>query len=637
MVAFLEHLGLEAAKQILSKTIEAISKRLESELYEIYPFEQHRQNHYKETLKWASRLQFYGMPQANDLASSTVPLGLSSELRQFGTSENPIEFSSEDELISSPEHFVLLGEPGSGKTTTIKRLVLKIILQPPNSVGRFYRYPVVLRFRELRRGEHLETKLADIFGIPYKTVDKKIRGGTFRTHIHNDRKSLLNELADFLNSRNVLLLLDGMDELPRSMRESIQREIVSLGYKLHESKIIVTTRSGDHNKLFGGFDMVEILPLNEEQQKTISAKWLDDVDGFFNAISRVPYADAINRPLLLTQLLVLYKRKGALPDQPCHTYGRLVQLFLEDWDDKRGVSRESKYSGFGSERKSAFLAALSHEITYKHKNTRFTEKDLVSIYSEIYKLFYLPAEEAIQVAREIQTHTGLVQIAGENNFEFSHFSLQEYLCAKYIVGSPFPESIDRYLTEHSGPLAIAVSLASDPGVWFAGLFLRPENLNSWKSDKLFTFLSRLKIERPGFRPSYELGIAILTLWNNFNDHQKLIKLLHEMMENSAIMESVKIIFNIPFYIFDPQYSVNNTFLGLRARSSYYNRAGFRTPKYAAIPANIFKNIIQDKNCMGQWIDKNEMIGSIAIGTNGENLCFKGQEPTSVTPETISIS
>ena len=149
----------------------------------------------------------------------------------------------------------------------------------------------------------------------------------------------------------------------------------------HNCKIIVSCRSGDYNQQIEGFNVVEICPLDRSQKYEIANKWLKEPSEFLGNIENCPYSDLSDRPLFLTQLIVIYDNQGYLPDQPSAVYKKMVSLMLEYWDFQRGVKRRSAYAFFTPERKLEFLAAMSYQLTYQSRLKVFREMDLINAYS----------------------------------------------------------------------------------------------------------------------------------------------------------------------------------------------------------------------------------------------------------------
>ena len=280
-------------------------------------------------------------------------------------------------------------------------------------------------------------------------------------------------LADVLNVTRSLLLIDGLDELETKQRISTENEIRHLSTRLTSSKVILSCRSGDYNVNFDGFRVFEISPLNWLEVGQISAFWLrDQSPDFLRYLRSTPYADIIDRPLLLSFVLYLYSTEGELPEQPSSIYRKVVYCLLKDWDAERNITRSSKYSNFDPDRKIDFLSELSYVLTYEQKSKHFSEQSFHGAYEKIRSSFNLPAAEHYEVAKELETHTGIIVATGFEQFEFAHLSIQEFLCANYISRSPYPDLLKTYLSDYPAPVAVACALSSNPSLFFVEMINR---------------------------------------------------------------------------------------------------------------------------------------------------------------------
>ena len=491
------------------------------------------ESHLTEVERWSRQVQFWGLATGENTRDNTVPLDFDTVPRKFRGSGVVSPKVDELTLLSDRNNTLLIGDPGSGKTTTIKRLVRRILEDEAASPRDRWQYPVVVRLRSAGAGLSIFQLIADALGIhcnePPAPEGGLPAGGEAATGPHPGRASELfvgRERLDrfipkLLDRTGAILFIDGLDELAIDDRPLLERSIATLALRLLESKVLLSCRSGDYTSHFDSFNVVEICPLEPHQIEWVAEKWLPDRREFMAQIEAVPFQDLVNRPLFLCHLIVYFRSTGSLPDRPSDVYRKILRLVLEDWDRRRGVRRlarsgrgrrpKATYADFDPDKKLEFLAALSYSLTYRIKTKRFDRGDLEEAYGEICEDFDLDIGQASQVAQNIETHTGVLVESGDDNFEFSHLSLQEFLCAHYLVREPSAESLIDYLREYPAPVAVAAVLASNSSKWISALILNRRIRSEINERSMAGFLSRLYQERPRYSISPYLGFAALSL------------------------------------------------------------------------------------------------------------------------------
>lgn len=442
-------------------------------------------------VQWAG--EAHGFPTSTTQTAPTIELAFTSIPRKLGSRGAHLD---ELDVLFGDRHTALLGDPGAGKTTTLRRLANVVALADQQRSGDQFRFVVLLVCREEDWSDStLLQHLRDKVGITPKIASEL-----------DDPDARLRAVLD----SGALVVVDGLDEVAAAARDGIERALVSLGRHLTNAKIIVSCRTGDYTPL-EQFDTAEILPLTVEQIRRASIALLGPSDGALfveqlESSSDNPSLALVDRPLFLGFTAMIFKARGTVPDRPVELYDAITRLVIQDWDEHRSVQRPSRYAGFTVDDKRRFLSDLALELLLKQRQ-QFTHAELLTAYGEIHERYDLPASQAVRVARELESHTGLIQEVGQH-FEFSHLSLQEYLAADSFnrAGARTRE----LWTEVPAVAAVAVALASSANDWFNDLVdLLPKEIQD--NRPIHTFLSRLALEQPRFVESHALGDRLLRL------------------------------------------------------------------------------------------------------------------------------
>jgi len=562
-------LAVERLSALLGQCKDAIVKGHDAPLVTQRRLEAHAQR----VMHWSSTYTFLGLAIPKDSKRDSIALRFGLTPRRYRSRKSKRESTVllESELLESGRSMVVLGEPGAGKTTTLRRLALSVLTEEGASADP-HQFVVLVVLREVSTRKFLCEELAEILGL--QCEKHRIAGddhgvgdsrGSIRRRDYDIRIAGVRAedmIVRALDSIAALLLIDGLDEVPQSRRESIETEIEALNSRATQCVTILSCRSGDFSASLQDFRVTEIAPLDQGEIESIAQLWLGDPKKFLLALGQSPYRDIVDRPLLLSFLLFLFEAEGELPEQPSLIYRKVVYRLLRDWDEERRIRRPSRYASFDPDRKIDFLSELAYELTFRVQGKLFEEKVFREIFKRMHGSYRLPLSEYKRVAAEIQTHTGIVAASGIDAFEFAHLSIQEYLCAHYIVRVPVPELLREYLSAYPAPVAVACALSSNASAFFGEMILRhvaerltdPENslhgetealqLTLFGDDSartLRSFLSRLQVENPFFKVDLRLGEAVLCLFAfYFRRYTEAVDvLLVELAQQESVRGSMK--------------------------------------------------------------------------------------------------
>jgi hypothetical protein len=570
--------------------------------------------HIDKALTFSENISIFRGPENKNTLNNSIQLCLAKQDRRFSV-HNTSKVVNEDDLLIDDSHHIILGDPGAGKTTTLKRLTSKVFDFVFQDVTDYkYSFPIVVRLGEIESSETLFTHLCDQLGIEYSCTEKIIEHKVSKDIYYDDVKIVEEEVEDpsigelikvkrevteqkhkeieevktekklvykigskpikyaisnYLNELECIVLLDGLDEVHFQIKDQVYKDVKEISRNLTTSKIILTSRYIQEVPTFKRFNVNEILPLSDEQKHSIAKLWIKNTDVFFSKLKMLPYSDLTDRPLFLYFLLKLFDNNNEeLPRQAVDVYRQVVLLAIREWDEDKEleIRRFSKYKAFDSYKKEDFLSELSFELTYSLGVKKvFSHKQLEIAYLHIHRRYPdLSEKNAKSVIRDIEAHNGLVIEIYNNKFEFSHLSIQEYLCAKYILSTQITRKHYELINIYPAPLAIANVLTPKPEDWFALFWLyQIDEINihyQINSDKLFEYIDRLLIEKIHFsRPTIELGFAILYLFMKYSKTKAVSKLV-QFSKLPNIYESVfdaKGCFNIEKYEGDYYFDIEH--------------------------------------------------------------------------------
>lgn len=549
---------------------------------------------------WASSDLFANHQNSFNIFKRYVHLDLLLEPRRNHTSNKQLDNKKplEKILIESNNNIVILGQPGSGKTTSVKYIINSILLDEHFLKG-VYAIPIVIRLRNLNRENSLLAenqiggiykKLAQIFGLKFKFKNQE----DLSSNKKSEEELISKLIPNILENQKILLILDGFDELTNERtRDLVIEEIKDLAKSLNTVNFLITSRGADFKIKIENTQIYEINELNDDQISEFSFKWFEDENlskTFIQELKqKTPYNDFYRRPLLLTHLASIYSKSQEIPDKPKLIYQTIIELVLKEWNEIQGVKRKSKYSSFTVSRKREFLASLAFFLTIMYNKSVFSIREISDIYNFINSKFSeLPLEEVDEVIEEIESHNGIILKSGHDSFEFSHLTLQEYLVADYIIRGGSIRLDKKDLLKIPYELAVAVSLSSEPSKFVYDLLVDKIFNKDIEMEFLYKFCSRLEIEKPDFDIGPILPISLLTIYTKlvnkensgleyFNHRKNMEELIIKLLPSGFIKDIEE------FYVVDNEkFKTKQKFeyIGLRKQKDVVNRFEyFDFPKY----------------------------------------------------------
>jgi formylglycine-generating enzyme required for sulfatase activity len=213
--------------------------------------------------------------------------------------------------------WVVLGDPGAGKTTLLRHLASSLARQDDR--------PWVPLFESLPR------LLRDRASLLDRVVRRLERAG-------QPAQGLAEALDRAGRAGRLLLLLDGLDEVPKEAREEAEQLLRDLAVRWPDSPLVVTSRPIGYRSPGSGFREVDLLPLDHDRRRELLARWFGRASGTpdearaeraLQAFEAPELQDVAGNPLYLTLMALLFEQDVAPDRNRTRLYDQVFDLLLE--------------------------------------------------------------------------------------------------------------------------------------------------------------------------------------------------------------------------------------------------------------------------------------------------------------------
>lgn len=366
-----------------------------------------------------------------------------------------------EDILKEYDRIIILGQPGSGKTTIVKKIIIDTINNKDIKL-----VPIYIPLRSLKLNE---------LGIRKFIEDQFEKYGMANA----------SKVVEFLFKRGkALIVLDGIDEIPKKEKRGILDQINELTGKFHDNRFICTTRIADYRGELNGFKEIEVCEFNDDDIILFIKKW------FFNCaptikpkellkkINQFPQiAEIASNPLLLSLICIVYEYDLEIASRRTTLYKRCVECLLRDWDSQRNFRRESEYSKLDDLKKINLLNQLAYCL-HKDEKIYFSDLQIKEYLKGSIEKYGLEEDALDGVIEEIKTHYGFILEVSKDMFSFSHLTFQEYFSASYICFSNnWQKELDLNFNNTSWEevFVLASSLFPDATDYIRYIFEKPSN------------------------------------------------------------------------------------------------------------------------------------------------------------------
>jgi len=328
-------------------------------------------------------------------------------------------------IVNENQFLMVLGKPGSGKSTFLRRTGLEALKGEKGSL-RHRCIPVLLELKRFNTNEIDLTKaIADElsnFGFPETE--------TFTLKL--------------LEQGKLLLLMDGLDEVPVIHQDAVIGAIQGFVTRYDSNRYIASCRIAAYQSAWNHFQDIELADFDDDQIQQFICNWFQSeanrevqaAERFWESLNdpnNVAAKELAHTPLLLTLLCRNYKHEQKLPSSQATLYRKALDNLLEDWAKEKKLQQDPIYQGFSNEVEKDLLSQIAYQGSV-NDSVFFTQEELIeqikAYLSDIVdKPKYLNGKAILDA---ISIQQGILIERAEYIFSFSHLAFQEYLTAQYI-------------------------------------------------------------------------------------------------------------------------------------------------------------------------------------------------------------
>ena len=337
-------------------------------------------------------------------------------------------------LLDSGNRIRVIGDPGSGKSSLIKRIfrdTCYLALEAPKKA----KIPFIIELKSLK--------------IPTKKLDENL-GDWFLEKIIDDAcKNSVYQMREcfdtYAEGAGILILLDGLDEVSSSEYPRVQKAINALSVRLAQmserNTLVLTMRIQFHQQVKNAFrenfghsfslkpftpsDIYEFLtqwPFHSKRSSNITRIYGDLTD-------RPTLREMCSNPLVLAMYVAEDQSAGHLvaPESRTEFYKKVTdELIIQRRMQQLGPTAAHATL---REQRERLLGKVSYEHMMDETQSANTLnwKNLIEAIQETLKKNH---EEAASIFKEISKETGIISEERERqSFRFIHLTFCEYLAA----------------------------------------------------------------------------------------------------------------------------------------------------------------------------------------------------------------
>ncbi|MEG4454275.1 NACHT domain-containing NTPase [Microcoleus sp. N9_A1] len=345
---------------------------------------------------------------------------------------------------------MVLGEPGSGKTTFLKSLAIQC------NQGRFQ--PQLIPF---------------FIELKYFAITASSNQCDFSLFNYIRDNFLLNcdiweeQINTLLFHGKALILLDGLDEVDPENADAVLTEISCFSRVYFSNRLVISCRIESQlaNRLFSlNLTYVKVADFKSEQIEAFSKKWFVAVarnsreQGLSQAAEFIEklylsehqsILELARTPILLNLACLVFQEKANFPSSRAKLYEEGLEILLFRWDEAKNIKRDEVYRKLPVRNKKQLLSQVA-AIAFEKDDYFFEINEIQQLIAN--GLTKLTDEKNAPVQVHLDSEAVLKSIAEQHGllverateiYSFSHLTFQEYFTACRFANTLEPQFLEK--------------------------------------------------------------------------------------------------------------------------------------------------------------------------------------------------
>ncbi len=367
-------------------------------------------------------VKFLDAPTRTRTVESDEGLELAYEQQQSRRTPQEIPQKSGVEIANEQQYLMVQGCPGVGKSTFLRRVALEVL----SGRTEVFQHSLIPVFIELKRFISNDVDIE-------QCIVEEFNNCGFPSP---DRFTL-----ELLRQGKLLILLDGLDEVPYSNLSRVTKKIQAFIAKYSFNRFIVSCRTPVYLSGFDNFSNAAVTQLDDRQIKKFIANWFRNSENkqagaaekcwkLLQEPENIAIKNLAHTPLLLNFLCLVYEHSQDFPDNRSKLYNQALLISLEKWTKQKEIIKDKNYQGLHKELEEILLSEIAY-ASFATESLLFSGQQIIGLIDDFLTNYFNQPQnlDAKGVLNTIFVKNDILEQKIKGVFGFSHLTIQEYLAA----------------------------------------------------------------------------------------------------------------------------------------------------------------------------------------------------------------